>query len=260
MRCIRAASLAAIFGPALLAITVLAAEAQNPYTRAEDIQEGRRFFELDCASCHGGDARGGRGPDLTRGTFRHATDDEQLFQVVRFGIPGTEMPSRARTDPRAWRVVAYLRSLGGGGELPPGDPTQGGEIFFGSGTCSTCHMVDGEGSMQGPDLTAIGYRRSADHLRASILDPNAELDPRWWGAQITTLGGERASGYLLGNDLHTVRLLDIEGNLLSFPKASLAQFEPEKTSRMPSFDGLLSPEDLDDVIAYLASLRGGATQ
>ena len=75
MRCIRAASLAAIFGPALLAITVLAAEAQNPYTRAEDIQEGRRFFELDCASCHGGDARGGRGPDLTRGTFRHATDD-----------------------------------------------------------------------------------------------------------------------------------------------------------------------------------------
>ena len=191
MRCIQAASLAAFFAPALLAVTGLVAEAQNPYTSAEDIQEGRRFFELDCASCHGGDARGGRGPDLTRGTFRHATNDQQLFQVVRFGIQGTEMPSRARTDPRAWRVVAYLRSLGGGGELPPGDPARGEEIFFGPGTCSTCHMVDGEGSMQGPDLTAIGYQRSADHLRSSILDPDAELDPRWWGAQVTTLDGSR---------------------------------------------------------------------
>ena len=260
MGCIRAASLAAIFTPALLAITGLVAEAQNPYSSAEDIQEGRRFFELDCASCHGGDARGGRGPDLTRGTFRHATDDQQLFQVVRFGISGTEMPSRARTDPRAWRIVAYLRSLGGGGELPPGDPARGAEIFFGSGTCSTCHIVDGEGTMQGPDLTAIGYQRSPDHLRTSILDPDAELDPRWWGAQVTTLDGELASGYLLGNDLHAVRILDIGGNLLSFPKENLAQFEPEKTSRMPSFDGVLSPDDLDNVIAYLASLRGGATQ
>ena len=115
MGSIRAASIAAIFAPAVLAVAGPAAGAQNPFTSPEDIQLGRRLFELDCASCHGGDARGGRGPDLTRGTFRHATNDEQLFQVVRFGIPGTEMPSRARTDPRAWRVVAYLRSLGGGG-------------------------------------------------------------------------------------------------------------------------------------------------
>lgn len=260
MRSIRAALLAAIFAPAVLAVAGSAAGAQNPFTSPEDIQVGRQLFELDCANCHGGDARGGRGPDLTRGTFRHATNDEQLFQVVRFGIPGTEMPRRVRTDPRAWRVVAYLRSLGGDGELPPGDPERGREIFFGSGTCSTCHVVDGQGTMQGPDLTAIGYQRSPDHLRTSLLEPDSELDPRWWGAQVETLDGAQASGYLLGNDLHTVRLLDIEGNLLSFPKASLARFEPEKTSRMPSFDGMLSPEDIDNMIAYLASLRGEATQ
>jgi cytochrome c oxidase cbb3-type subunit 3 len=230
---------------------------QNPFSTAADIAEGERIFQLDCATCHGGDARGGRGPDLTRGTFRHASDDEQLFRIVRNGIPGTEMPRRVRTDERAWKVVSYLRTLGGrGGELPPGDPERGRELFFGAASCSTCHMVDGEGSLQGPDLSLIGWQRSLDYLRTSVLDPNVEVDPRWWTAQLTTLDGARASGYLLDEDLHTVRLLDIEGNLVSLPKAGLSEFEPIKTSRMPSYAGVLSDEDVDNVLAYLASLHG----
>ncbi len=231
-------------------------EAQNPFTSATDIADGERIFQLDCAICHGGDARGGMGPDLTRGTYRHATNDEQLFQIVRYGIEGTEMPRRVRTDPRAWKVVAYLRTLGGGGELPPGDPERGRELFFGSATCSTCHMVAGEGSRQGPDLTLIGWQRSVDFLRQSILEPDAELDPRWWSAQLTTRQGTSVSGYLLDDDLHAVRLLDGSGNLLAFRKTELESFQPIKTSRMPSFAGVLSDDDLDNVIAYLASLRG----
>ena len=230
---------------------------QNPFTTPADIEEGERIFQLDCAICHGGDATGGMGPDLTRGTFRHASDDQQLFSIVRNGILGTEMPRRVRTDERAWKVVSYLRTLGGrGGDPPPGDPIRGRELFFGTANCSTCHMVDGEGSLQGPDLSLIGWQRSLDYLRTSLLEPNLEVDPRWWTAQLTTVEGARASGYLLDEDLHTVRLLDIEGNLLALSKAGLSEFEPIKTSRMPSYAGILSDEDIDNVLAYLASLTG----
>ena len=110
--------------------------------------------------------------------------------------------------------------------------------------------------MQGPDLTLIGYIRSTDYLRASVLDPNAEVDPRWWSAQLTTVDGVSVSGYLLANDLHTVRLLDGNDRLRAFSKERLAPFEPIRTSRMPSYDGVLVGEDFDNVIAYLASLRG----
>ena len=248
-------------GAAVVLLSPSSVESQNPYTSAGDVAEGRRIFELDCAPCHGGDARGGRGPDLTRGTFRHASTDDQLREIIREGIDDTEMPGRVRTDPRAWRVVAYLRSLGGGGEIPPGDLQEGRELFFGSGNCSTCHMVAGEGTPQGPDLTLIGYRRSVDYLRTSVLDPDDEVDPRWWSAQVTTLDGDRASGYLLGQDLQSVRLLDGNNDLLAFQRTQLEQFEPVKTSRMPSYEGVLSDNDFNNVIAYLASLRGeGADQ
>ncbi len=253
---IRCLSAAAFFLGTALLLYASPVESQNPYTSAADVAEGRRLFELDCAICHGGDATGGRGPDLTRGTFRHASTDDELREILREGVEGTEMPGRVRTDERAWKVVAYIRSLGGGGALPPGDPERGRELFFGSGTCSTCHMVAGEGSMQGPDLTMIGYQRSPDHLRTSLLEPDTDLDPRWWSAQVTTTGGDRASGYLLADDLHSVRLLDSSGNLVAFSKMELEQFEPIKTSRMPSFAGVLTGDDIDNVIAYLASLRG----
>jgi len=239
---------------------VTSAESQNLQTNPVDVAEGRRIFELDCAICHGGDAKGGRGPDLTRGIFRHANTDEQLREVLREGIDGTEMPGRVRTDERAWMVVAYLRSLGGGGEIPPGDLQRGREIFFGSGNCSTCHMVAGEGTTQGPDLTLIGYRRSPDYLRASVLDPNAEVDPQWWTAQVTTIDGERATGYLLGEDLQSVRLLDGSNHLLAFPKTQLESFEPVKTSRMPSYQDILNEVDIDNLIVYLVSLRGEGTE
>ena len=240
--------------PCLMAVT--AAESQNLQMSPANVAEGRRIFELDCAICHGGDAKGGRGPDLTRGIFRHASTDEQLQEILREGIDGTEMPGRVRTDERAWMVVAYLRSLGGGGEIPPGDLQRGREIFFGTGNCSTCHMVSGDGTTQGPDLTSIGYRRSPDYLRTSVLDPNAEVDPKWWTAQVTTISGERATGYLLGEDLQSVRLLDENNHLLAFSKEGLDQFTPVKSSRMPSYQGILNDVDIDNLIAYLVSLRG----
>lgn len=242
----------------LLAAPPAASQAENPYATASDVAEGERLFQRNCVICHGGDATGGLGPDLTRGFFRHAASDQQLFGVVRRGIEGTGMPSTGLDDQQAWQVVSYLRTLGESGRTAlSGDPDRGRELFFGEGACATCHMVDGRGSRQGPDLSRIGWLRGSEFLRASLLEPNAEVEPRWWTARVVTTDGRRASGYLVEEDQFGVRLLDADDRLLSFRKSNLEEFERIKTSRMPSYRESLADEEIDDLVAYLAGLRGG---
>src|SRR5438094_141965 len=74
---------------------------------------GGAMFRTRCAGCHGPDARGYLGPDLTSVWAAGSTDD-RLFDIVRRGIPGTEMtpadPLRVN-DRDIWHVLAYLRTL-----------------------------------------------------------------------------------------------------------------------------------------------------
>src|SRR6266568_3904769 len=60
-----------------------------------DLAAGKRVFDSQCAWCHGTSGTGGTGPLLQRATLRHAADDKALADIVRNGIPGTEMPSFA---------------------------------------------------------------------------------------------------------------------------------------------------------------------
>ena len=75
-------------------------------------ETGRRLFLAHCAGCHGPDGDGGKGASLARPRLRHAPDDAALVQVIRGGIPGTEMPFTRMTDAEAHALVEFVRSLG----------------------------------------------------------------------------------------------------------------------------------------------------
>ncbi|MDP7206156.1 MAG: c-type cytochrome, partial [Pirellulaceae bacterium] len=64
---------------------------KNLFTSLSDVNQGRNFFNIMCARCHGRNARGGRGPDLTDGVFRYARTDEEVQQIIVNGVPGTDM-------------------------------------------------------------------------------------------------------------------------------------------------------------------------
>ena len=88
---------------------------KNPHTSASDVNQGRNFFRVFCARCHGLDARGAKGPDLTDGVFRRARNDEELFNVVANGVPGTDMSgfggdAETGEDEMVWQIVAFIRS------------------------------------------------------------------------------------------------------------------------------------------------------
>ena len=65
-------------------------------------------------------------------------------------------------------------------------------------------------------------------------------------------------GWRLNEDRYSVRLLDRDDNLRSFQKDDLREFERLETSPMASYADVLSAQELDDLVAYLHSLRGSA--
>src|ERR1700689_2350701 len=155
--------------PALAATTAHAADDGNPLAgNAKAAQAGEYEFRINCALCHGlGAHGGGRGPDLTRARKKHVHSDEEMFQVISYGIPGTVMPANGTngqgvgmTDEEIWQIVTYIRSVEVKAPAKPtGSAAHGRELFYGDANCSLCHMVEGKGGRVGPELPAVGGSR-----------------------------------------------------------------------------------------------------
>lgn len=108
----------------------------------------------------------------------------------------------------------------------------------------------------GPDLSDIGLQRPLDELRRSILDPNAEILPRNRFYRVMTRDGDTITGRLLNHDTFTVQLMTPKEELVRFRKSDLREYGFQQHSPMPSYEGKLAPEELADLIAFLASLKG----
>jgi putative heme-binding domain-containing protein len=246
----------AILWSVALAISLHAQTETGHNSRAsqDDIAAGAKTFRSHCAACHGLHGEGGRGPNLASGTFYHGGSDSELLQTISDGIAGTEMPGLFYSPDRVWQVIAYIRSLTQNRATNSrGDTVMGTRLFREKG-CAGCHRVAGEGGRFGPDLTNIGATRSLDHLRESILDPNADVQQRYWVVNAVGNDGKTYSGFLMNEDTYTVQLIDFNEQLHSISKAALVSYKVEKTSKMPSYKEKLNTKELDDLIAYLSSL------
>lgn len=71
-----------------------------------------------------------------------------------------------------------------------------------------------------------------------------------------TRDGKTVTGRRLNEDTYTVQLIDTNERLVSFLKADLREYAVLKTSAMPSYKDRLTAEELDDVVAYLRTLKG----
>src|SRR5262245_62002636 len=123
---------------------------KNPHQgNQESIRSGQALYRIRCADCHGLDAAGYRGPDL-KALIAGDVADERLFQTIRKGVPGTEMPAAPNApDDDILMVIAYLRSVGAvsAAESPSGNIENGAKLF--SSQCASCHRVAGKGGRIG---------------------------------------------------------------------------------------------------------------
>ncbi|MGP3971422.1 cytochrome bc1 complex diheme cytochrome c subunit [Streptomyces sp. 6N223] len=129
------------------------------------IEEGKKLYDVGCASCHGSGGQGGSdGPSLV-GVGAAAVD----FQVGTGRMPLQQPGPQAEEKPNEYtqaeidQLAAYVASLGPGPAVPEdssydpaeGDAARGGELF--RTNCSQCHNFTGQGGAltdgkEAPDL------------------------------------------------------------------------------------------------------------
>lgn len=230
---------------------------RNPFATPDDVTAGERSFRSQCAACHGRDASGAAGPSLTTGTFRHGSTDEALFATITKGVPGTPMAGFKLDGREVWQLISFLRAanVAKGAGQAPGNPGRGAQVFNDNG-CTQCHTAGKPGGFAGPDLTEIGSRRTLAQLQTALFDPDAAVEPDYWSLRARAKTGQMVSGIRMNEDSDSFQILESSGRLRSVWKADLASYEIVRTSPMPSFRGKLKPSELEDLVAFLASLRG----
>jgi cytochrome c oxidase cbb3-type subunit III len=238
---------------------------EAPETAANDLAHGKRVFEGQCARCHGIQGTGGTGANLARPVLRNAASDEDLLAIIEEGIPGTAMPGNWFLSETEIRDVArYVRSLGRTQLEPlPGDAERGRKVFA-KNNCAKCHIVDGVGGSLGPDLTDVGARRGLNFLRGAVVHPGEEtpLDEQGYAAYLAvvavTADGRVLTGTRINEDTFTIQLRDEKNRIHSLAKSDLEALRKTGVSMMPAYEQLLSPDDVNHLISYLAGLQGGA--
>lgn len=245
---------------AALVVLALLPQPQAAAPPQIDVAKARRVFETSCAGCHGPEGQGGKGPPLAVPKLRRAATDAELAQIILNGIPGTQMPPSWYLGESGVTLAAtYVRILGARATPAKieGNVAQGKALYEGKGGCIGCHTIGAQGHAYGPDLSNIGIRRSAANLRESLSDPSAEIAEGF--VHVTAVGrqGTKVSGIRVNEDSFTLQVLDKAGRFHSFRKSDLASIDRDAhKSAMPSYKAVFSESELEDLVAYLSSLRG----
>jgi putative heme-binding domain-containing protein len=221
-----------------------------------DIDAGSRVYNTQCSQCHGPNGDMVSGIDLRRGLFKRSSSDEDLAQVIVSGVPGAGMPPFALQPAELTGIIAFIRAgFDRTSAVRIGDAARGRQVFDGTGACGTCHRVRGRGPRAAPDLSDIGLARTPAALQRTLLDPTSGLMPINRPVRIVTRDGRTITGRRLNEDTYTVQLMTDAEQLLSLAKSDLRSYVVETTSKMPSYSGKLTADEIADLIAYLLTLK-----
>jgi ubiquinol-cytochrome c reductase cytochrome b subunit len=126
-----------------------------------------------CAKCHAEEGIAdplntlavSRGPEWLAG---HVEDPEMI-------APGLREPPASREEREVAAIVAYVRRLSRQA-YPAVDPQTVTAATVYARYCVGCHVIDGEGGTDGPELSKIGGKHGLDYLKRLVADPET-VDP-----------------------------------------------------------------------------------
>jgi cytochrome c oxidase cbb3-type subunit 3 len=228
--------------------------AKNPSA----IQAGKQRFVANCGACHGSSATGGRGARLAGSRRVQHMSDKKIFDIIRNGVSGTDMPSNRLADQPVWEIVSFIRSLNAVAidQFVPGDSASGKTLFFGVAECSKCHSIAGRGGSSGPDLSDVASRQSAEHIKQAIVAPSQFIEPGFAVVVVVTTSGQRIEGVVKNESAYSIQLQDLEGNFHSLTKSDVSEIIRSTKSLMPA--AILSRQQLQNVLAFLSRQKGAS--
>ena len=236
-------------------------------------EQGKAVYDRVCTACHGANGGAGdRAPAIVLSgattALRGERSDTQLLAIIRDGIPGTGMPAwkgRLSEDEIA-HIGAYIRALRGTAlDNPlPGDPAHGEQVFWSTGGCGACHMINGRGTGIGPDLSNIAAIRKATAITEALTKAEhsvfsdggvhlAAIPPmNYQPVTVVTRQGRTIEGVMRNMDHWSVQFIGRDGSYHSWQRADLKSVTIKPGSIMPSvYDRRLSATDFRDLLAFL---------
>jgi putative membrane-bound dehydrogenase-like protein len=142
-------------------------------------------------------------------------------------------------------------------QLRDGDANRGREIFFGAkAACAACHTAGGQGGQIGPDLTKIAAIRTRRDLLEAVSFPSLSLARGYESYSIETTDGLAYTGVIYRETPEAVWLRTADRAEVRLERSRVEQMAASTQSIMPQgLMKLLAPEERNDLIAFLLSLR-----
>jgi len=135
-----------------------------------------------------------------------------------------------------------------------GDVGRGRAIFFGKGTCFTCHAVGEEGGTFGPDLTNIGEIRSKHDMLEAIVYPSVSFAREYETYQIITKD-QTYTGIIAEKTPTSLIISTPNGAGIRVDASEVISIKPHDISMMPpGLEKQLSTKELSDLMAFLQAL------
>jgi putative heme-binding domain-containing protein len=154
----------------------------------------------------------------------------------------------------AARVAAMVEAIRAG----KADVKRGREIFLQPQlACMACHRVGDAGGVIGPSLNGVGAGLPLDQIVESILWPDRQIKEGYQAVAFTTRAGAAITGYIEreGDDMVWYRNTTAPW-ILPLAKKDIASREAIPTLMPAGLTQSLKEDELRDLAAYLASLKG----
>ena len=137
-----------------------------------------------------------------------------------------------------------------------GEATQGETVFRTIGTCAKCHVVRGQGTSVGPELSEIGSKLSREALFESIMYPSAGISHNYETFMVELTDGNVVSGLLVSQTDNELDIKNNEGVTRRFAHADIEQIVKQPISLMPeNLNQNLTEQELVDLVEYLMTLK-----
>ena len=158
-------------------------------------------------------------------------------------------PDVGQNDARPLPVISSLMKL-------RGDFVRGEKVFkTENAQCSKCHLVKGEGTSVGPDLSEIGSKLAKSAMFESILYPSAGISHGYENWSVMTIDGQLLNGLIIAETDTEIVVQDKEGIKRTVNKEDIDERKRLTRSLMP--DGLhneLNDQQIADLVSYMGRL------
>jgi putative heme-binding domain-containing protein len=122
--------------------------------------------------------------------------------------------------------------------------------------CSTCHVVHGQGTDLGPNLSEIGTKLGKDALYEAILEPSSGISFGFEAFNITLKSGDETYGLIASETADEITVKAAGGIISRIKKSDIVSRQVSKLSLMPSgLQAAMSAQELVDLVEYLANQK-----